>query len=116
MNERKAISVYRNLVRAAKLAFNGDDVALNASRAKIRSEYGQPVRDQADFLKRIQYGKDVAHILRSNVVQGVRNEKGNFKLGIHKETELGDNDSRFKANIVSPGESSGCCGGKGAPA
>lgn len=111
MESVKAINVYRNLVRAAKLAFKNDAAALNASRDKLRQEYAVPVRDRADFLKRVQYGKDVAHILRCNVVQGIRNDKGNYKLDIHKETELGDNDSRFNGKIVDKGESTGCCGG-----
>lgn len=112
MDVSKAIRSYRGLVRAARLAFKGDSEALIASQQRIRSEYAQPVADRAELLKRVQMAKDVAHILTCNVVQGVQNKKGNFKLGIHKSTELGDNDSRFQANIVKSGSSnSGCCGG-----
>lgn len=114
MDVAKAIRSYRGLVRAARLAFQGDAEALVASQHRIRTEFAAPVADRAELLKRVQMAKDVAHILQCNVVQGVQNEKGNYRLDIRKSTELGDNDSRFQANIVDSGSSSsssGCCGG-----
>lgn len=112
MDVSKAIRSYRSLVRAARLAFRGDAQALIASQQRIRTEYAAPVADRAELLKRVQMAKDVAHILQCNVVQGIQNEKGNYKLDIRNSTELGDNDSRFQANIVDSGSSgAGCCGG-----
>jgi len=111
MPVNKSLKAYRQLARAARLAFKGDDLASNASRDRIRAEFAKPVVDQPDLLKRLQMARDVAHILRSNVVQGQMNERGNYKLGLHKDTELGDNDSRLESNIMPSGSSQGCCGG-----
>lgn len=36
---------------------------------------------------------EIAQYLRRNVVQGVRNEEGNYALRLTEETERGDNDT-----------------------
>ncbi|PRT54616.1 Mitochondrial zinc maintenance protein 1, mitochondrial [Wickerhamiella sorbophila] len=111
----KSIQAYRGLIRAANLAFRNDAVALKAACDRIKSEYKVPSENEADLKRRIQLAKDVAHILRSNVVQGVKasEEDEKYKLNIHNETELGDNDDRFQKTPLSQGGSGGCCGGSG---
>lgn len=111
----KSIQAYRGLIRAANLAFRNDSAALKAACERIRTEYNVPLENDADLKRRIQLAKDVAHILRSNVVQGVKadQESEKYKLNIHKETELGDNDDRFQKTAPSEGSSGGCCGGSG---
>lgn len=103
----KSLAVYRQLARAARLAFQGDEAALTASRDRIRAEFARPIADNKELLQRQQMARDVAHILRSNVVQGRLTEKGNYHLQLHKDSELGDNDSRTTTQLGS----SGCCGG-----
>ncbi|GAA6027082.1 hypothetical protein JCM8097_006097 [Rhodosporidiobolus ruineniae] len=41
----------------------------------------------------IEAAFEIAKFLRTNVVQGVRNDEGNYALRIHEETERGDNES-----------------------
>lgn len=110
----KVLSTYRGLIRAANLAFEHDLLAKKSAYDRIRSEYRDCGElDQAEKRKRIQFAKDCAHILRTNVVQGVRKEESSdrpvYQLRIHEESELGDNDDRF--NPFDEGAGTGCCGG-----
>lgn len=108
----KSLQAYRGLIRAANLAFQGDAAALRAACERIRGEYKVPVEDETDLKRRLQLAKDVAHILRTNVVQGVKkDDTERYKLKIHNETELGDNDDRFGPTQGSGESSGGCCGG-----
>ncbi|PHH78747.1 hypothetical protein CDD80_6298 [Ophiocordyceps camponoti-rufipedis] len=67
--------VYRDVLRAARIAFRGDDRVLTAAKQQIQHAFRQssslePSSQEAQ--KAIQHAKDVAQILRSNVVQGRR--------------------------------------------
>lgn len=96
MEHAKALRTFRSLVRASRLAFKSDDEALTAAMDKIRAEYRTHAQlDRDEFLQKIQFAKDVAHILRCNVVQGRPTDTGSFKLVIHKDSELGDNSDSF---------------------
>ncbi|RXK41619.1 hypothetical protein M231_01118 [Tremella mesenterica] len=44
-----------------------------------------------ELKKRIEEWKEVALFIRKNVVQGVKDEQGTFRLRLTSETELGDN-------------------------
>ncbi|KAG5964570.1 Mitochondrial zinc maintenance protein 1, mitochondrial [Claviceps cyperi] len=110
-----ASAAYRNLMRAARLAFEGDTPALIAAKQSIRTRFRQHAnlspREQTakDFIKHAQ---EVAQFLRANVVQGKKIEgKDNmYRLRIHEHTERGDNDSIKVAGQGTTG-GGGCCGG-----
>ncbi|KAJ8124865.1 hypothetical protein O1611_g8773 [Lasiodiplodia mahajangana] len=90
-----ALPVYRNLLRATRLVFQGDATLLNAARADIRQGFLKNATlepTSPEFLAAINHGQEVAKVLRENVVQGKR-EGDTYKLRIHEETERGDNDT-----------------------
>ncbi|RSL46789.1 Mitochondrial zinc maintenance protein 1, mitochondrial [Fusarium sp. AF-6] len=110
-----ALNAYRHLMRAARIAFQGDINVLSAAQLQIRNEFRQKASiDPSGASAAIQHAEEVARVLRENVVQGKRIEEGKdtFKLRIHEHTERGDNES-----ILSAGKGNttggGCCGGSG---
>ncbi|KAH7045919.1 hypothetical protein B0J12DRAFT_741902 [Macrophomina phaseolina] len=91
-----ALAAYRNILRATRLAFQGDLAIMNAARAKARDDFDasralEP--NGVDAQKQVAHANEVAKILRENVVQGQANEDGRYKLRIHEHTERGDNES-----------------------
>ncbi|KAK3311019.1 uncharacterized protein B0T15DRAFT_520145 [Chaetomium strumarium] len=90
-----ALQAYRNLLRAARIAFEGDIRMLDAARQQIR----QGFRDKAalsasdpSIQPAIQHAEEVASFLKANLVQG-RREGDRYRLRIHEYTERGDNDT-----------------------
>ncbi len=68
-----ALSAYRHLLRATRIAFQGDYTLLHAARTQARAGFDQlstldPSSDEAQ--KGIAHAEGVASILRHNVVQG----------------------------------------------
>ncbi|KAG7133150.1 Mitochondrial zinc maintenance protein 1 like [Verticillium longisporum] len=107
-----ALVAYRNLWRAANIAFQGDAPVLAAARQQIRDNFREkstlPANDPT-IQPMIQKAEEVAKFLRHNLVQGQAQGNDSFKLRIHKDTERGDNDS-----IKTAGQgkaSGGCCQG-----
>ncbi|KAF8453610.1 hypothetical protein BGX38DRAFT_1268416 [Terfezia claveryi] len=117
-----ALSAYRNLLRAIRIAFQGDPPLLNAARAQSRSAFLSSrtlVADSPEAREAITHARDVAKVLRENVVQGqkegatkegqvevyrswrlrsvglIAKESGRQGVGlrIHPEIERGDNDT-----------------------
>ena len=102
------VQVYRNLIRSAGIAFKGDTHVLGAARQEIRRNF-DAARDvtEEEKLAKLQHAEEVAKVLRMNVVQGKRVEGDTFDLRIHKDIELGDNESIRKAKQA-PGIGQGC--------
>ncbi|KAF4306325.1 Mitochondrial zinc maintenance protein 1, mitochondrial [Botryosphaeria dothidea] len=91
-----ALAAYRNILRATRLAFQGDLAILSAARAKARDDFDasrnlQP--NSEDAQKQVAHANEVAKILKENVVQGQANDDGRYKLRIHEHTERGDNET-----------------------
>ena len=119
---QKALRAYRHCLRATKIAFDGDTRMLLASRSQLRQGMIDPPENQRDLSAagRVQLLEDIALFLRRNVVQGRKvgvdpvTSKPQYHLNIHKDTELGDNDSiKLKTNLKSrsfPKSNTGFCG------
>jgi complex III assembly factor LYRM7 len=109
-----ALVAYRNLMRAARIAFQGDAPVLAAAHGQIRDQFRQRAAlDPTDssVADGIKHAQEVAKFLRENVVQGARaDENGTYKLRIHKDTERGDNDTIKMAGMGTT-SGGGCCGG-----
>ncbi|KHN94427.1 mitochondrial complex I protein Fmp36 [Metarhizium album ARSEF 1941] len=108
-----ALVAYRNLMRAARIAFEGDAPILAAAQQQIRDVFRQRSSlDSSDPSTRedIQRAQEIADFLKANVVQGKRMEGGDnmYRLRIHEHTERGDNDSIKTAGSGVVG--GGCCG------
>lgn len=88
----------------------GDIRLLNASREQIRTGFRNPDESKS-VEERLDHIEGVARFLRSNIVQGKKNESGKFRLNIHEHTELGDNESVKLAKKTLAAQNQGCCGG-----
>lgn len=106
----KALNAYRHGLRAARIAFQNDTEVLLAARAKMRSGMLSPPNPKLTTEEQVQHLEDVAVFLRRNLVQGKKVDCANKKepryhLNIHKDTELGDNETvadptaRVKTNL-----------------
>ncbi|CAI4038343.1 hypothetical protein SMKI_04G6870 [Saccharomyces mikatae IFO 1815] len=94
----KALNAYRHGLRATRVAFQNDTEVLIAARAKMRSGMLCPPNPKLNTEEQIQHLEDVAVFLRRNLVQGKKVDGTNTKepryhLNIHKDTELGDNET-----------------------
>ncbi|KAG5989193.1 hypothetical protein E4U52_005849 [Claviceps spartinae] len=112
-----ALSAYRNLMRAARLAFEGDAPVLIAAKQSIRTQFRQQANlspGEKITQDAIKHAQEVAQFLRANVVQGkkIEGEDNMYRLRIHEHTERGDNDS---IKVAGQGKGTtgggGCCGG-----
>ncbi|WWC96005.1 hypothetical protein V866_002872 [Kwoniella sp. B9012] len=112
-----ARSAYRSMLRASRITFNGDPTRHVQMLSVLRQTFSSPsltppqpgsaelrsspdatfqpvVEEQVEegeIQKRIEEWKETAQFLRKNVVQGVQDEDGTWKLRVTDETELGDN-------------------------
>ncbi|KAK4187232.1 hypothetical protein QBC35DRAFT_499080 [Podospora australis] len=108
-----AVQAYRNLLRAARIAFEGDMVVLSAAKDSIRAGF----RDKASLpasdpsiQPALAHAEEIASFLKANVVQGKKIADDTFKLRIHQHTERGDNESiKFAGKNVSIGSGVKCC-------
>ncbi|KAK4178252.1 hypothetical protein QBC36DRAFT_325256 [Triangularia setosa] len=94
------VQSYRNLLRAARIAFEGDAPMLNGACNSIRRAF----RDKANLPASdpsvepaLKHADEVAHFLKANLVQGIK-DGDTYKLRIHEHTERGDNESIKFAN------------------
>ncbi|KAL4902722.1 mitochondrial zinc maintenance protein 1, mitochondrial [Aspergillus multicolor] len=91
-----ALSAYRQILRATRIAFQNDTRVLFASRKEARTQFETHRRFGIDTPMQINHAIEVASILRHNIVQGARDAKdedAKWELRIHDEIERGDNDS-----------------------
>ncbi|KAI4765004.1 hypothetical protein E4T52_00215 [Aureobasidium sp. EXF-3400] len=114
-NRTVVLSTYRNLLRATRIAFQGDDGTLQNSRKFARDSFDQNRRFKAGSIeaeKAVEHAQGVAQILRENVVQGSTDKEASstYKLNIHQYTEKGDNESvkQFKGTTKSFAEVKRC--------
>ncbi|CCM03690.1 uncharacterized protein FIBRA_05835 [Fibroporia radiculosa] len=97
-----ARAAYRDVLRASASTFTGDLHVRTAFRLKIRNEVltYPPPADPKQCEEKIRLTKEIADVLRKNVVQAVKVESTDgpeaierFKMRITEHTELGDNDT-----------------------
>ncbi|KAL7916496.1 hypothetical protein GGI35DRAFT_485655 [Trichoderma velutinum] len=109
-----SLAAYRNLMRAARIAFQGDVHVLSAAQNQIRQGFqeNRALDSDSNIQTAIKHAEDVATILRQNIVQGQKIEsegdKLTYKLRIHEHTERGDNDSILTAGSGKAGGGCGC--------
>ncbi|KAL4787622.1 hypothetical protein BJX76DRAFT_318514 [Aspergillus varians] len=91
-----ALSAYRQVLRATRIAFQSDTRVLLAARQEARQNFEKHRRLGIDTPMQINHAVEVASILRHNIVQGARSaedESAKWELRIHDDIERGDNDS-----------------------
>ena len=75
-----AAAGYRRLLRASRVAFKDHEVAISDAREELRRNFymNKDVTDETE-LKKLLIGIDeVEEMLKFNIVQGKRNERGNY--------------------------------------
>ncbi|EAS29700.1 uncharacterized protein CIMG_08446 [Coccidioides immitis RS] len=95
------MNAYRQLLRAMRIAFEGDFRTYHAARTEARRQFDMNRQLGEGTPALIQNALEVAHILKTNIVQGEKvettNEKGEtvdrYSLRIHEHIERGDNDT-----------------------
>lgn len=94
MSSVRAISAYRNALRATQLAFSKDLPVLESARSQIKLGFIES-RDFEDekAQEAIDKMNEVSAFLVKNIVQGERKESGKYFLNFHERTELGDNET-----------------------
>ncbi|KAJ3477745.1 hypothetical protein NLI96_g10259 [Meripilus lineatus] len=96
-----AKAAYRQALRATSITFAGDLVTRNAFRLKLRNEVvpNASITDPNAYQEKVTLTREIAEVLRKNVVQAVKAEPTNstederWHLKITEHTELGDNES-----------------------
>ncbi|KAF3011163.1 Mitochondrial zinc maintenance protein 1, mitochondrial [Curvularia kusanoi] len=112
MSREMALVAYRNLLRSARIAFQGDMNVLSAARVEVRKNFetNRSLQTGSDELqKEIARANEVAKFLRENVVQGEATEGDNYKIRIHEHTERGDNEDIKKNKGKSTLGGTKCC-------
>ncbi|KAL8682831.1 MAG: hypothetical protein Q9186_001160 [Xanthomendoza sp. 1 TL-2023] len=74
-----ALSAYRNLLRSARIAFQGDTRVLTSALATARSNFEASrslPSNSSEAQAAISHAEEVAVILRRNIVQGRGGEGG----------------------------------------
>ncbi|KAK4454738.1 mitochondrial zinc maintenance protein 1, mitochondrial [Podospora aff. communis PSN243] len=90
-----ALQAYRQLWRAANIAFQGDFRVLDAARQQIRQGFREKATlppSDPQIQPALKHAEEVAHFLRTNLVQG-KKEGDRYVLRIHDDIERGDNDT-----------------------
>ncbi|USP74048.1 Mitochondrial zinc maintenance protein 1, mitochondrial [Curvularia clavata] len=108
-----ALVAYRNLLRSARIAFQGDTHTLLAARAEVRKNF-ESNRDlrigSEEMEKSLVHAEEVSKFLRENVVQGQADEsEGKYTLRIHEHTERGNNEDIKKGKGKSTLGGTKCC-------
>ncbi|KAL1799844.1 hypothetical protein ACET3X_000186 [Alternaria dauci] len=108
-----ALVAYRNLLRSARIAFEGDMNTLFAARAEARKKFesNRDLRIGSEELQAsLVHAEEVAKFLRENVVQGqAAAEPDSYKLRIHEHTERGNNDDIKKGKGKTSLGGTKCC-------
>ncbi|BFZ55361.1 Mitochondrial zinc maintenance protein 1, mitochondrial [Savitreella phatthalungensis] len=136
-----ATASYRHLLRAIHVAFRGDAPLLTRARMDSRTAYedARAIEDPQQADAKVRHAEEVAQVLRTQIVQGRRRDQTSegmttvaedeqtvdhasngkiYELRIHKDIELGDNETirKNKRDPSSAASSSGgCCGGAAKP-
>mmetsp|Transcript_22651 Transcript_22651/g.70347 ORF Transcript_22651/g.70347 Transcript_22651/m.70347 type:complete len:113 (-) Transcript_22651:79-417(-) len=107
------LRMYRELLRSSRAAFKGDQVMVAGARDQIREKF-QERRGETDseaIKGMLQEGKETADFLRSYVVQGVLNERGNYEMKL--ESHHAEGADKIHAEEALPEVvNAGGCGSK----
>ncbi|KAF2731775.1 hypothetical protein EJ04DRAFT_442323 [Polyplosphaeria fusca] len=108
-----ALAAYRHVLRAARIAFEGDFNTLMAARHQVRRNFEDNrslASGSEELSQQISHAEEVAKFLRENVVQGqaAQDTSDRYQLRIHEHTERGDNEDikNGKGNTLAGGNCS----------
>jgi hypothetical protein len=84
---RAVLGGYKRLMRAREVVFKEDARALLQSRVQLRTEFdkNRNLTEESEIEKLLKGVGEVEELLLCNVVQGKRNDRGNFEVKIEPE-------------------------------
>ena len=84
---QKALGGYRTLLRARKVPFSGDVLAMTESAKELRRQFeAHRAEKDADTIKELLRGvRQAEEMLLYHIAQGKKNSKGNFEVKISPE-------------------------------
>jgi len=84
----KILAAFRNIHKARRQVFNGDEFALQESRIQMNEEFRKHLTPghEAKSEELLEYANDVARIMRKTIVQVIEKEDGVFELRPTKDT------------------------------
>lgn len=89
---------FRRLMKVRATVFKGDEYAMSASRTELREQFkmNREVTDQTHIKELIKGIVEAEELLTHNIVQGRKNERGNYECTISKEAAqtLGGGDGK----------------------
>ncbi|XP_054281107.1 complex III assembly factor LYRM7-like [Macrosteles quadrilineatus] len=90
---REVLRAFKGLHKARKSVFEGDEHALQLTRAKINEEYqkNKHVEDKTKIEEMIKFSKDVETELKTTVVQAREVEPLKYEVRFRDETVRMDN-------------------------
>ena len=79
-----AAAGYRRLLKASKITFKNHEAAIKGAREELRSNFykNKDVTDEMELKKLFLGINEVEEMLKFNIVQGERNERGNYGIFI----------------------------------
>ncbi|KAK5942753.1 Mitochondrial zinc maintenance protein 1, mitochondrial [Knufia obscura] len=112
-----ALAAYRHLLRATRIAFQGDLPLIHSARSQARGgfEKGRSLDPASkEAIGAIEHAEGVVEVLTKNIVQGQQTgaQADTYRLNIHEHTERGENDTvknpRAPGGKVKVGFGGGC--------
>ncbi|KAI1327048.1 mitochondrial zinc maintenance protein 1, mitochondrial [Xylariaceae sp. FL0255] len=102
-------AAYRDLFRAVRITFRGDERMLTAAKTRIRDGF-RANSTLTENSSALDEARGVAAFLRQNLVQGKKIGDDRYQLNIHEDTERGDNDTiKVAGKSISPDGTIKCC-------
>ncbi|XP_018324013.1 complex III assembly factor LYRM7 [Agrilus planipennis] len=91
--KREVLWCFKNLHKARKEVFAGDTYALELCRNKINEEFKKhkTLNDETVINELLKQSKNIAHELRTTVIQAREVEPGKYRVQIRPDTTKLDN-------------------------
>ena len=85
-----ALAGYRRLLRTVNVVFRNDTYAITQAKIKLKEEFikQKSVTDRKELDELFKGIDEVDEMLRFNIVQGVKNERGNYEMKITEENQV----------------------------
>eukprot|EP00611_Tribonema_gayanum_P018664 TRINITY_DN3183_c0_g1_i1.p1 TRINITY_DN3183_c0_g1~~TRINITY_DN3183_c0_g1_i1.p1 ORF type:complete len:132 (-),score=32.48 TRINITY_DN3183_c0_g1_i1:90-485(-) len=103
----RVMAGYRSLLRTRLVVFKDDARAIRASKMKLKEEFmkNKNVTDAKKLASLLKGIEEVQQMLLHNVVQGKRNERGNYEVRLRPDTVSALGDESQKATLQAAHES-----------
>ena len=98
---KRFYDAYKSTIKSMNFTFQNDSKALLNSKQLLKNTCLNPLEMRQSLFKhipedtegQIKHLEDMSKILRTNVAQAVQKDKYKYELKMHKDIELGDNET-----------------------